>query len=57
MIFFSWLIAVLTIIDKISAPKCKICGRRAKWVVTDKKTEKKYYFCTKKCEKKYFNVS
>ncbi len=51
---FSWLIAVLTIIDKISALKCKICGRRAKWVVIDKKTGKKYYFCTKKCCKEYY---
>lgn len=55
--FFSWLTAVLTIIDKISAPKCKNCGKRSKWVVTDKITGKKYYFCTKKCEKKYFKVN
>jgi len=50
--FLSAIIAILKIFD----PKCKNCGRYAKWVVTDKKTGKKHYFCTKKCEEKYFNL-
>lgn len=37
--FLSALIAIL----KMFEPKCKNCGRRAKWVVTDKKTGKKYF--------------
>jgi YHS domain-containing protein len=39
---------------KMFLPKCKNCGKSAKWVFTDKKTGKKYYFCKKKCEKEYF---
>ncbi len=51
--FLSALIAIL----KMFEPKCKNCGRRAKWVVTDKKTGKKYYFCTKKCEKNILKLT
>lgn len=40
-------------ISKMLTPKCKKCGRRAKWEVTDRETGKKYYFCTKRCEKEY----
>lgn len=39
---------------KMFIPKCIKCGKRAKWEVADNKTRKKYYFCTKKCEKEYF---
>ena len=39
--------------DKV---KCKNCGRRAKWVVKDTETGRKYYFCTKKCQKEYLKA-
>jgi len=41
---------------KMFLPKCKNCGRHSKWVVTDSETGKKYYFCTKKCQKEYLKV-
>jgi endogenous inhibitor of DNA gyrase (YacG/DUF329 family) len=39
---------------KMFLPKCRNCTRRARWGVKDTKTGKKYYFCTKKCQKEYF---
>jgi hypothetical protein len=42
---------------KMFLPKCINCRRYAKWEVKDKETGKKYYFCTKKCEKEYFKVN